>query len=103
MDLVTKYFTLLCSVNSFLVVFASLLHFSNGRWSIAPLQHRLQTALQVVLEAANQLVLVQGHDAANPKQKQHKGLDWNGSPDNATKETMTADQNPRVQVVIAAL
>ena len=36
-----------------------------------------------------------------PKQKQHEGLDGNGSPDNATKETMAADQNPRVQVVIA--
>ena len=80
--------------------------------------------MKVVLEAANQLVLVQWHNAANlqqhhvrvtsvlqhsfketvfyPKQKQHEGLDGHGSPDNATKETVAADQHPRVQVVIAA-
>ena len=37
-----------------------------------------------------------------PEQKQHEGLDGHGSPDNATKEPMAADQHPRVQVVIAA-
>ena len=36
-----------------------------------------------------------------PEQKQHEGLDGHGSPDNATKEPMAADQHPRVQVVIA--
>ena len=110
-----------------MVVFASvcisLFFISDRRGSIAPLEHRLKAALKVVLEAANQLVLVQWHNAANlqqhhvrvtsvlqhsfeetvfyPKQKQHEGLDGHGSPDNATKETMAADQNPRVQVVIA--
>ena len=107
-----------------MVVFASVCFcISDRRGSIAPLEHRLKAALKVVLEAANQLVLVQWHNAANlqqhhvrvtsvlqhsfketvfyPEQKQHEGLDGHGSPDNATKETMAADQNPRVQVVIA--
>ena len=38
-----------------------------------------------------------------PKQKQHESLDWNGSPDDATKEPMATDQHPRVQVVIAEI
>ena len=39
---------------------------------------------------------------SHPKQKQHEGLDGNGSSDDATKKTMAADEHPRVQVVIAA-
>ena len=47
-----------------MVVFASV-SVSDGRGSVAPLEHRLQAALEVVLEAAYQLVLVQWHNAAN--------------------------------------
>ena len=127
MDGYKKYYTLLGSIRSiwsFLHLFVShCFCISDRRGSIAPLEHRLEAALKIVLEAANQLVLVQWHNAANlqqhhvrvtsvlqhsfketvfyPKQKQHEGLDGHGSPDNATKETMAADQNPRVQVVIA--
>ena len=64
MDWVTKELYTVRFHSSFLVVFASV-SVSDGRGSVAPLEHRLQAALEVVLEAAYQLILVQWHNAAN--------------------------------------
>ena len=68
MDWVTKELYTVRFHSFFLVVFASV-SVSDGWGSIAPLEHWLQAALEVVLEAAYQLVLVQWHNAANLQQK----------------------------------
>ena len=64
MDWVTKILYTVRFHLFFLVIFASVC-ISDGWGSITPLEHRLQTALEVVLEAAYQFVLVQWHNAAN--------------------------------------
>ena len=71
MDWVTKELYTVRFHSFFLVVFASV-SVSDGWGSIAPLEHRLQAALEVVLEAAYQLVLVQWHNAANLQQQRSK-------------------------------
>ena len=115
-----RYYTLLGFIRSFwsfLHLFASqmgggpLLHWSIG----SRLRWRLFWRLHINSSWSSGTMLLtydnKGHiwedvvelfEWSYPKQKQHEGLDGYGSPDNATKETMAADQNPRVQVVIAA-
>ena len=46
----------------------------DGRGSMWPPHHRLQGPLQVVLEAADELLLVQGYDTGHAQQQQHQGL-----------------------------
>ena len=124
MDWVTRYYTLLCSVSSF---WSFLHHFCIFQIGGGPLLHcnigsrlrcRLFWRLQISSSWSRGTMLLTcdniGHVPvkskseddlkyqSHPKQKQHEGLDGDGSSDDATKKTMAADEHPRVQVVIAA-
>ena len=44
------------------------------RGPVGPLEDGLEGALEVVLQRADELLLVQRHDTRHPQQQQHQGL-----------------------------
>ena len=79
-----RYYTRLGFIRSFWSFLHLFVRISDWWGSIAPLEHRFQTALEVVLEAAYQLVLVQWHNAANLRQQERSYLRRNSCANDLT-------------------
>ena len=65
-------------------------------WSVGPFHHDLRRLLEVVLQRADQLVLVEGDDAGDAEQEEHQSLDRQGSPGNSAQEPVGAGEDAGV-------
>ena len=65
-----------------------------------PFHHNLGGFLEVVLQGADQFLLVEGHDAGDPEEEEHQGLDGHSGPDDSPKEPVGSGQNSGVDIAI---
>ena len=66
-----------------------------------PFHHNLGGLLEVVLQGADQLLLVEGDDAGDPEEEEHEGLDGHGGPHHPPQEPVGSGQNSGVDFAIA--
>ena len=73
-----------------------MFHCLHRWWSVGPFHHDLRRLLEVVLQGADQLVLVEGDDAGDAEQEEHQSLDRQGSPGYSAQEPVGAGENAGV-------
>ena len=80
---------------------ASNCYFLYRWWAVGPLHHDLRRLLEVVLQGADELVLVEGDDAGDAEEEEHQSLYRQSCPGHPAQESVGPGEDAGLEQRVA--